>query len=305
MKSFYIFFMSLMLFWCSLSVQAESAGTTINPELLNLLKPYPLPDDIEGKPPRFVFLKKLLDISSGARQVKNSADPEVHNIYIQARQTYIKAAEEQDNVQVNKYLNETVKLMYQAIRLASPKKLTNKKKERDYKRKLLSVNALMDALSRVAVEKKNENDTDKLKDNINKILTTADQLFKKKQFDKARVQLDEAYLLVKTGIDNMRNGDVLVRDLSFASKEEEFAYELDRNETHQMLVKLLVKKKLQSKPESYKKRVNDLVEESHAIRAIAEKLGGKGDFDEAVNEMERSTKQLIRAIRMGGIFIPG
>lgn len=306
MKSFHIIILSLVFYSFSLSVEAKSSGTAVvNPELMEKLQDYPLPDDIAGKPPRFAFLKKLLDISSGAKQVKSSANPEVHKVYVEARKTYIKAAEEADNVEVNKLLTDTVKLMYKAIRLASPKKLTNKKKERDYKRKLLSVNALMDALGRVAVEKKNEDDTDKLKENINKILSSADKLFKKQQFDKARVQLDEAYLLVKTGIDNMRNGDVLVRDLNFATKEEEYAYELDRNETHQMLVKLLVKKKLESKPESYKKRINDRVEKAHEIRLIAEKLGTKGDFEGAVTELERSTKELIRAIRMGGIFIPG
>ena len=306
MKSFHIFIMSLVFLSVSFASDNDSNNpVAFNPELMEQLKQYPLPENTEGKPPRFAFLKKLLDTSSGARQVKTSSNPEAHKVYIDARKIYINAAEESDNDVVNKLLNDTVKLMYQAIRLASPKKLTNKKKERDYKRKLLSVNALVEALSRVAVEKKNEDDTDKLTANINSILSNADGLVKRQKFDEARVLLDEAYLLVKTGIDNMRNGDVLVRDLNFATKEEEYSYELDRNETHQMLVKLLVEKKLESKPEAYKQKINERVEQAHEIRAQAEKLGGRGDFEEAIVELERSTKELIKAIRMGGIFIPG
>ena len=38
----------------------------------------------------------------------------------------------------------------------------------------------------------------------------------------------------------MRSGDTLVRSLNFASKEEEYRYEIDRNDTHQMLIKVLV-----------------------------------------------------------------
>lgn len=287
----------------SISMAADSQA--LNPDLQEQLKDLPLPDNIEGKPPRFAYLRKLLEISSGAKQVLSSADKNAHQAYIEARKTYIRAANESDNKKINELLNATVKLMYKAIRAASPKKLLDRKKLRDYKQKLLSVNALMEALERISIEKKNEDETGKLKDNINSIISTADALVKNDDIDKARSRLDEAYLLVKTGIDNMRNGDVLVRELKFATKQDEYSYELDRNDTHQMLVKLLLDNKLADKPEAYKKRINDRVDMALGIRKISEELGSKGEFEAAILELERSTKELVRAIRMGGIFIPG
>lgn len=277
----------------------------IHPDLEKQLINLPLPENIEGKPPRFAYLRKLLEISSGAKQVLSSADKSAHEAYVEARTTYIEAAREADNKKVNELLNQTVKLMYKAIRAASPKKLLDRKKIRDYKQKLLSVNALLDALQRIAIEKKNEGETGKLRANIDEIVKTADSLVQKGDIDKARSQLDEAYLLVKTGIDNMRNGDVLVRELKFATKQDEYSYELDRNDTHQMLVKLLLENKLADKPEAYKKKINDRVDMAIEIRKQSEALGSKGEFEAAILELERSTKELVRAIRLGGIFIPG
>jgi hypothetical protein len=167
------------------------------------------------------------------------------------------------------------------------------------------VNALHEALQRISIEKQNEDDTVRIKAKINEIVDSSNRQVKNGDIDAARAQLDEAYLLVKTGIDNMRNGDVLVRELKFASKEEEYSYELDRNDTHQMLVKLLLEKKLASKPEAYKKNINDRVAMALEIRASAESMGNSGDFEDAIAELEKSTKELVRAIRMGGIFIPG
>ena len=277
----------------------------VNPDLQARIDSLPLPENIEGKPARFGSVRKLLEISSGARQVLESDNPEAHQAYIEARKSYLDAAAEPDNARVNELLNETVKLMYEAIRAASSRKMQDQKKLRDYKRKLLSVNALLEALERISIEKHNEDDTDRLKAKINQIVESSDKQVKNGDIDAAREQLDEAYLLVKTGIDNMRSGDVLVRELKFASKEEEYSYELDRNDTHQMLVNLLLEKKLAGKPEAYKKSIKDRVDKALEIRATAESMGKSGDFEEAIAELEKSTKELVRAIRMGGIYIPG
>lgn len=290
---------------CLVSESLAEDSNAVNPALQKQLKALPLPDDIQGKPPRFAYVRKLLEISSGARQVLSSSNKAAHAAYIEARKTYITASTESNDIKVNDLLNLTVKLMYKAIRAASPKQLLDRKKLRDYKHKLVSVNALLEALQRIAVEKENEDDTDKLKANIESIIQTADSLVKKGNIDKARSNLDEAYLLVKTGIDNMRNGDVLVRELKFATKEEEYSYELDRNDTHQLLVQLLLENKLADKPEAYKLKINNRVDMALQIRKKSESLGSSGKFEDAILELEKSTKELVRAIRMGGIFIPG
>jgi hypothetical protein len=41
------------------------------------------------------------------------------------------------------------------------------------------------------------------------------------------------------------------------------------------------------------------------LRSEAEKEAAGGRFDEAIGLLEQSTKELIRAIRSAGIYIPG
>lgn len=287
------------------TVNAASNDVAIHPDLKAKLSDIPFPDALEGKPPRFNYLRKLLEISSGAKQVMQSSNIEAHQAYIAARTTYLAAANETETDKINALLDQAVKEMYLAIRLASPKELINRKKERDYKQRLLSVNALIEALERIAIEKNKVDDTNKLKVHVNELIQSADLLVKKKKLDDARVQLDEAYLLIKTGIENMRSGDTLVRDLNFASKEEEYTYELDRNDTHQMLIKMLVEKRLASKPESYRKRILDKVEIAKELRSKAELEAESGNFEAGITELENSTRELVKAIRMGGVFIPG
>ncbi|WP_206485967.1 hypothetical protein [Thalassotalea sp. G2M2-11] len=305
MNKLVYFVMVLNLVVCFTALAKQGETEPFNTTLQVKLEQYPFPEDISGKPSRFTFLRKLLEVSSGAKKVLGSDNIESHNAYIAARKTYLLAAQEPDNDKVNSLLDKTVKLMYEAIRKASSKQLLDRKKERDYKRKLLSVKALLEALERIAVEKKNIEDTNKLKTNILEIITVADDLIKKHNVDKARELLDEAYLLTKTGIENMRSGDVLVRELTFEFIEEEYAYELDRNDTHQMLVKLLIEKKLASKTDSYKKKINDRVKKAKTIRKQAENFASNEDYSKAISELEKSTKELVRAIRMGGVFIPG
>jgi hypothetical protein len=44
----------------------------------------------------------------------------------------------------------------------------------------------------------------------------------------------------RVSIESMRRGDTLVRSLHFATKREEYDYELDRNDTHRMLITVLL-----------------------------------------------------------------
>jgi hypothetical protein len=106
--------------------------------------------------------------------------------------------------------------------------------------------------------------------------------------------------MAKASIGAMRGGDTLVRSLSFASKEEEYHYELDRNDTHQMLLRILVQKQAGDVAAG-----REFIEKAAALRRDAEGAGRDGNFAEAVRLMEDATRELVRAIRGAGVFIPG
>ena len=97
----------------------------------------------------------------------------------------------------------------------------------------------------------------------------------------------------------MRSGDTLVRSLDFATKEEEYRYELDRNDTHQMLVRVL----LEGKPRTPGQQT--FIDKALQLRGEADAAAVGRDHTAAVKLLEESTRELIRAIRSAGVFIPG
>ena len=119
----------------------------------------------------------------------------------------------------------------------------------------------------------------------------------------ARATLDRAYLVAKAAISSMRSGDTLVRSLTFASAEEEYHYEIDRNDTHQMLVKVLLAEKRSSAAADA--MVQGFVDKASTLRERAEGTARGGDHRAAIRLLEDSTRELVRAIRGAGIYIPG
>ena len=115
--------------------------------------------------------------------------------------------------------------------------------------------------------------------------------------------LDGTYEAVKTSLESLRGGDTLVRELHFETKEDEYLYELDRNDTHQMLVQVLFAEKMESSP--MRGTAETFINKAVVLREDAESAAGKKKYEEAIELLEESTKELIRAIRSAGVYIPG
>ena len=91
--------------------------------------------------------------------------------------------------------------------------------------------------------------------------------------------------------------------MSFDTPEDEYKYELDRNDTHRMLLKVLLDDKM--KNERIRDRVEVHVTKSDELREQAMLSAGSSEFETAIETMEKSTKELVMAIRSAGIYIPG
>jgi hypothetical protein len=245
---------------------------------------------------------KLIETSSAARQIESDKSPEALAKRDKARATY-KAAQAalatDDLPKASTLLNEVRSLFFEAVRASAPDEVMAKKLEADYKARLDSVNALQAAYKRVASEKetapKGVRETLAL---IDKGVAEADTLAKQGKYREGRLELDRVYLVAKASISSLRSGDTLVRSLKFSSKEEEYAYEIDRNDTHQMLLQVLAEKRADGMGQKFLDNAKDL-------RARAEAAAKSRDHAGAIKLLEESTSELVRAIRSAGIYIPG
>ncbi len=245
---------------------------------------------------------KLLETSSAARQIDSSKAPEAMQRRDKARELHRAARQalDQDNLEkASALLAEARSAFFDAVRFAAPEEVTAKKLENDYLLRLESVQALLGAYKRVSGEKsaKGLNDTVA---QIEKSIAASGELAKQRKFADAKAEIDRGYLVAKAGLTTLRSGDTLVRSLNFASKEEEYHYEIDRNNTHQMLIKVLVDDKKASGD-----MIQSYLSKGQALRQRADEAATRKAYDEAVKLLEEATSELVRAIRNAGIYIPG
>jgi hypothetical protein len=246
---------------------------------------------------------KLIEKSSAAQQIEASKAPEAQQKREKARELYQAARAALDAGQLQKaaqLLTEVRSTFFDAVRLAAPEEVTAKKLENDYRTRLDSVKALLGAYKRVAAEKSSSaKGVRETVVHIEQGMTEAAKLADAGKFKEGRAELDRVYLIEKAGISGLRNGDTLVRSLNFGSKEEEYQYEIDRNNTHQMLIEVLLAEK----------HADDLVQgfisKAKELRVRAEAAANGRDYEAGVKLLEESTGELVRAIRSAGVYIPG
>ena len=255
---------------------------------------------------RLPNIERLLNQSSGAKQVIDSANKNALAKRQQALDAYQQARQKTgqgEHQAAADLLNKSARLMFEAIKLATTTSLTEDQIIVNYGQRRESVIALQEAFNRISEENKETETREKVNDQLEKLVGRADGLLQQGKNFEARTEIDKAYHLLKVTIESVRSGQTLVRSLNFASKAEEYLYEIDRNDTHSMLVGLLVDEK--NKSDAMKQKIVDLVAEADLLRQQAEAYASENAHEQAIELLEQSTRQLVRAIRSAGIYIPG
>lgn len=254
---------------------------------------------------RFLSVGTLIEQSSAAKQIEASNDARALEKREKAREQYLaarKALDSGDLSKASQLLSNASMAMFDAVRVAAPEQVTSSKIKADFNARMETVKALLTAHNRVANEKSASQGKETTR-TIEKLMGEASQLANEGKYEDGRKILDRAYLVAKTAIANLRGGDTLVRSLHFANKEEEYRYEIDRNDTHQMLIKVLLSEK--SATPDADAMINSYLQKARGLRTSAEESAARKDFEAAIKLLEESTGEVVKAIRNAGIYIPG
>lgn len=130
-------------------------------------------------------------------------------------------------------------------------------------------------------------------------LTEADAHAAVGRGEEASGVLAAAYETIKSELVALRNGETLVRSLHFETAEQEYRYELDRNDTFAMLVRLLA----DEVPDE--ERVAAFLAEAGELRGAANAAGARGEFSQGIRLLEESTRAFLKVMRSAGLLIPG
>jgi len=247
----------------------------------------------------------LIEQSSAARQIDSSGNADAAEQRDRARALHQRARAalaEGDLVQANRLSDAAARTMLEAVRSASPEQITDRKDRSDFDTRLNATRALIDALKRVATEKNAGARNAELVQRIEGLVGDAQRQATAGHLPDARRLLDQAYGASRAAIGNLRSGDTLVRSLNFATKQEEYAYEIDRNDTHRMLVQVLLQDRRSVAVDA---QVDKALQAAAVLRRQAEEQAARREFEAGVRTLEESTRELVRAIRGAGVFIPG
>ncbi len=251
---------------------------------------------------RLAAVEILLEKSSAARQVDSSGDTTARQKREKAREIYHQARaafQAGQYARASGLLPEASVHMFEAVRSAAPGEVAEPKARSDFEARLDSVNSLHAAFRRVAGEKPDATGVAETSRAVDNLIGDARRLAGEGKLDAGRAALDRAYLLAKAAVSSLRSGDTLVRSLHFATREEEYRYEVDRNDTHQMLIKVLLDGKARTTEQQ------SALAKALQLRNQANTAAASADHAAGVRLLEESTRELIRAIRGAGVFIPG
>lgn len=257
---------------------------------------------------RLQSVGKLVETSSAALKVDGSGNQQAMAKHEKARELFAqakKAAAAGNQAESSDLLIQATQTMYEAVRMVGTDQSLVDKDYSEFDARLESVHALTEAYDRIRKEKGlGSPESSELYPIVQSKLERARDLKDQGKVKEGRQILDEAYVAAKVAIEHLRGGDTLVRSLSFASSEEEYRYEVDRNDTHRMLVSVLLKEKV-SGSSGVEGMVGKFMDKAADLRQQAEKQASKGDYEAAIQTLEQSTKEIVRAIRGAGIYIPG
>ena len=265
--------------------------------------PPPNREQLERK---LISTSTLIESSSAAKQIESSGVAGATAQRTRARDLHRQAGEALRGGQLEaaaKMLDDASRAMFEGVRLAAPDQIAGPKQRTDFDARMESTRALLDAQKRIALEKSAGPRAGELSQRIESMMAEATELARGGRMPDARRTLDQAYLAVKAAIGGMRGGETVVRSLNFANKEEEYRYEVDRNDTHRMLVQVLLTDKRGGAG------VGAMVDQSLGVaaklRTQAEEQAGRREHETAVKTLEESTRELVKAIRGAGVYIPG
>ena len=255
---------------------------------------------------RITFVNKLINESSAARRVRASDNEEAKRLQEEAATYYqaaISARASGELQSASDRLADAIRSMYAAVEAAGSVQQRNSRDNREYEERVMSVDALMSAHKQITEEKDLPSVHRELQSVVEEDMAAAENFHNNGNAEQASTHVYAAYEKVILAIEKLRQGETLVRQLIFETEEAEYLYELDRNDTHEMLFNLLVESG-PTQPGSTEKS-KDHVAAALDLRRRAEDLAKDGNYEEAIGLLEQSTSELVKAMRGAGVYIPG
>lgn len=248
------------------------------------------------------LLDWLVNDSPVSKRVEQGGDDEAKQQLKRSQDMWEQAVEhnEKDEYDLAEgHINQGLKLMTKLSRRVKDEDRVRQAHVRLYRQVKGHVDMFILAFDRVAEEKGDDRVRNMLdRDELNKIMSSAESAHNDGDLALANHLMRQAADIVDNALSDARHKDVLLHELTFESLEEEYAYEINRNESYVKLIDLMQKKT--APPQASASYVQKLVEENAQLREQAEVLAREGDLEQGISILEKGTDRLSRALRLSG-----
>jgi hypothetical protein len=168
------------------------------------------------------------------------------------------------------------------------------KMEGAFKRREASVVSLLDVCERAVKEQGRDS---QLVNESTRLLGAARAEAQSGGFLQGTKLLDQAYLLLRVGLNEMKGGITVTASKTFATPAEEYRYEQGRNDDYAQLIAGLVEQNAQ------RSDWRDAAARSKAMRQAADEAARTSDFATALKKINESTNEFKTILRRAGFPI--
>ena len=250
---------------------------------------------------------KLLDMLLNAPAAKTAAtrDAESELLVEQGRSAVDvarKALADQRLDEASKSLDEGMKSVSKATRkMQSESALSESAQRKTYDEQTEQVATYRASLADMVKDPKNGDAAKALLNRLDTLSAEAKQQAAGGRLGDANRRLAEAYKLATEEIARLRQGQVVEMTLKFETPADEYAYEVKRFNSNQIMVDMLIN---EGKAEGERRKMVDgMVTEANRLRVAAEQIAAKGQHKEAMAQMEKANDQMKRAQQVMGIMV--
>jgi len=137
---------------------------------------------------------------------------------------------------------------------------------------------------------------------VNKLINEAESLYQQKQPKQALAPLAKAADMLEKALSDARKNETVVYALDFATPEDEYQYELERNVSYIELTDIVLSS---NSPEIKKKLplIKMLIKKNDKLVNDAKNSFQSGDVTQAIELLEKGNKTLVQALRIGGLTL--
>jgi len=133
-------------------------------------------------------------------------------------------------------------------------------------------------------------------------LQQADAHYDQEKYAEAHARLVSIYEDVVVIVGEARRNQSIVYRLAFATPADEYAYELERNKSYEILVDIAIAEK-PNPDKALRPYILKLVGQSRELREQAGAQAASGDHLKAIGTLEDATKHLVKALRSAGVMV--